>query len=542
MPFFKLKRKFTFKNQINPVMNRRIIVALLFFCAIAARAQQKVIQLYNGAAPGSENWTYNEQEYTPGGTPIVYDVSHPTLTAYLPDPAIATGTGIIICPGGGFYILSIRDEGTDVAKWLNQRGIAAFVLKYRTGLSLTTDPGKELWENLHKKDFTTTVKPIVVMAIADGRNAIKYVRDHAAEYNLSPSRIGIIGFSAGGTVTAASAFNYTADDRPDFVAPIYPYVPPEVQGAAVANDEPPFFIAAATDDELSLAPHSVDLYSKLLASKHSAELHIYVKGGHGFGMKKQNIPTDTWIDRFGDWLGEQGLLKPVDPKVAINIQQREKDQKTNAERPYKDWAFIQKYEQQNAAVPPPAPGEKRVVFMGNSITEAWRNMDSSFFVSRNYYGRGISGQTTGQMLVRFREDVINLQPKVVVILAGINDIAQNNGPSKIEDIFGNIKSMAGLARLAHIKVVISSILPAYAIPWRPSVDPKPGVAQMNKLLKDYCEQNHIVYLDYYSAMADSRAGLPANLSHDGVHPTLEGYKVMEPLAEKAIEEALKRKE
>jgi lysophospholipase L1-like esterase len=169
-------------------------------------------------------------------------------------------------------------------------------------------------------------------------------------------------------------------------------------------------------------------------------------------------------------------------------------------------------------------------------------MDSSFFVGHNYYGRGISGQTTGQMLVRFREDVINLKPKVVVILAGINDIAQNNGPIKIEYIFGNIKSMAELARLYHIKVVISSILPAYNIPWRPSIDPKPGVAQMNKLLKDYCEQNHIVYLDYYSAMADSRAGLPANLSGDGVHPTLAGYKVMEPLAEKAIDEALKRKE
>ena len=523
-------------------MNRRIIVILLVFCALTATAQQKIIPLYSGAAPGSENWTYTEQEYTPGGTPIVYDVSHPTLTAYLPDPAIATGTGVIICPGGGFYILSIRDEGTDVAKWLNQNGIAAFVLKYRTGQSLTTDPGKELWENLHKKDFNDIIRPVVTMAIADGRAAITYVRTHAADYNLSPSRIGIIGFSAGGTVTTASAFNYTASDRPDFVAPIYPYVPPEIQGAAVADDEPPFFIVAATNDELSLAPHSVDLYSKVLAAKHSAELHIYVKGGHGFGMKKQNIPTDTWIDRFGDWLGEQGLLKPIDPKVAANIEQREKNNKFFADLPHKDWAFLQKYEQQNAAVPPPAPGEKRVVFMGNSITEGWKNSDSSFFYGRPYYDRGISGQTTGQMLVRFREDVINLQPKVVVILAGINDIAQNNGPSKIEDIFGNIKSMAELARLYHIKVVISSILPAYALPWRPAIDPKPGVAQMNKLLKDYCEQNHIVYLDYYSKMADDRQGLPSTLSFDGVHPTLAGYKVMEPLAEKAIDEAMKRKE
>ncbi len=385
------------------------------------------------------------------------------------------------------------------------------------------------------------ITPIIPFSVADGHEAIRYVRQHAVEYGVSPSRIGIIGFSAGGTVAASSAFNYNADDRPDFVAPIYPYMPPALQGTIMA-DAPPMFLAAASDDQLGIESHSIDLYTKWNTAKHPVELHIYEKGGHGFGMQKQNIPTDTWIDRYGDWLGLLGLLKPINPKVAANIEQREKNRKFFEDLPHKDWAFIQKYEQQNAVVPPPAPGEKRVVFMGNSITEGWRNMDSSFFVGRNYYGRGISGQTTGQMLVRFREDVINLQPKVVVILAGINDIAQNNGPSKIEDIFGNIKSMAELARLAHIKVVMSSILPANIIPWRLAIDPKPGVAQMNKLLKDYCEQNHIVYLDYYSKMMDERQGLPASLSHDGVHPTLEGYKVMEPLAEKAIDEAMKRRQ
>jgi acetyl esterase/lipase/lysophospholipase L1-like esterase len=526
-------------------MNRKIIVALLLFCAFVANAQQKVIQLYTNAAPGSENWTYSEKEriYTQPNfhNVIDYNVSHPTLTVYPADPKYNTGTAVIVCPGGGFYILSMSSEGTDVAHWLNQKGVTVFILKYRLAESLTDDPAMELLGKLGKPDFAKTISNIIPLAVADGRAAIKYVREHAAGYGISPSRVGIMGFSAGGTVAGSSGFNYTVDNRPDFVAPIYGYITPEMT-PNVAADEPPFFIAAATDDQLGLAPNSVELYSKLLAAKHSAELHMYVKGGHGFGMNKQNIPTDTWIDRFGDWLGEHGLLKPIDPKVADNIEQREKEQKTNSERPYKDWAFLQKYEQQNAAVPPPAPGEKRVVFMGNSITEAWRNMDSSFFVGHNYYGRGISGQTTGQMLVRFREDVINLRPKVVVILAGVNDIAQNNGPSKIEDIFGNIKSMAELARLAHIKVVISSILPASAIPWRLSIDPKPGVAQMNKLLKDYCEQNHIVYLDYYSKMVDDRQGLPSTLSFDGVHPTLAGYKVMEPLAEKAIDEAMKRKE
>jgi acetyl esterase/lipase/lysophospholipase L1-like esterase len=513
-------------------MKRVFLLILLFFTIQGIKAQEKVIPLYNGAAPGSESWTYTNQEYTLNGSPIAYNISSPTLTAYLPDPAIATGTGVIICPGGGFYVLGMQYEGTEVAKYLNQKGVACFILKYRTGQSHTANPALELRSQMaDQAGFVEKIKPLVPLAVADGRAAIKYVRAHAAEYNLSPSRIGIIGFSAGGAVTAGSAFNYHADDRPDFVAPIYAYIPPEIQGP-IASDEPPMFIVAATNDDLGLETHSVDLYSKVIAAKHDAELHIYLKGGHGFGTKKQGLPTDTWLDRFGDWLGLLGLLTPIDPKAQAEIAKRA--------LPHADWPNLQRYEKQNTAIPAPAPGEKRVVFMGNSITEGWRNTDSAFFVGRPYYDRGISGQTTGQMLVRFREDVINLKPKVVVILAGINDIAQNNGPAKIEDIFGNIKSMSELARVNHIKVVISSILPANKIPWRPVIDPKPGVAAVNKLLRAYCEEQHLVYLDYYSAMVDDKAGLPANLSHDGVHPTLDGFKIMEPLAEKAIEEAIRR--
>lgn len=206
-----------------------------------------------------------------------------------------------------------------------------------------------------------------------------------------------------------------------------------------------------------------------------------------------------------------------------------------------DWANIKKYEEANSKVKPPSADEKRVVFMGNSITDFWINIDSSFFAGKPYFDRGISGQTTGQMLVRFREDVINLKPAVVVILAGINDIAENNGPSKLEDVFGNIASMAELAKANHIKVVLSSVLPAFAFPWRPSINPVPKVKALNEMIKAYADKNNIVYLDYFTAMADSRRGLPANLSKDGVHPNLEGYKVMKPLAEKAIAAALKKK-
>jgi acetyl esterase/lipase len=293
-------------------MKRKIFTVLVLLLPAFTFAQQ-VIPLYPGAAPGSESWTYNEQEYTLRGEPIVYNVSHPTLTVYQPNPAIATGTAVIVCPGGGFTILRVRDEGTDVAKYLNQKGVTVFLLKYRTARSFTDNPALELTKNMLKKGFFDTIKAAGVVAIADGREAIKYVRAHAAEYHVSPSRVGIMGFSAGGIMSAASGFNYTTDDRPDFVAPIYCAFYPEISGPVNA-DEPPFFIAAASDDELGLAASSVDLYSKLLAAKKSAELDIYAKGHHGFGMVKHNIPTDTWYERYGDWLGMLGLLKPAQGK------------------------------------------------------------------------------------------------------------------------------------------------------------------------------------------------------------------------------------
>lgn len=206
---------------------------------------------------------------------------------------------------------------------------------------------------------------------------------------------------------------------------------------------------------------------------------------------------------------------------------------------HNDWPNIRKYQDENSKLPPPAPGENRIVFMGNSITEFWKVNDPDYFTT--YVNRGISGQTTPQMLVRFRQDVINLKPAVVVILAGINDIAQNTGPIKLEDTFGNIISMVQLARAENIKVVISSVLPANHFPWRPAITPTEKVIALNKMLKDYADANHIVYLDYYSAMVDDQKGLPSALSGDGVHPTLAGYKVMEPLAEQAIAAALKRR-
>jgi lysophospholipase L1-like esterase len=218
---------------------------------------------------------------------------------------------------------------------------------------------------------------------------------------------------------------------------------------------------------------------------------------------------------------------------------QQEEQRRREERVRNDWANLTRYAAENKALLPLKEGEKRVVFMGNSITEGWKRADSAFFAGRPYFDRGISGQTTPQMLVRFRPDVIELKPAVVVILAGINDIAQNTGPMTLEQTFGNIVSMAELAKANGIRVVLCSVLPAFDFPWRPGLDPAEKVVKLNAMLKDYAAKNRLVYVDYFSAMADERNGLKAELTYDGVHPTLAGYQVMAPLVEKGIAAAVK---
>ncbi len=207
-----------------------------------------------------------------------------------------------------------------------------------------------------------------------------------------------------------------------------------------------------------------------------------------------------------------------------------------------DWANLKAYQDSNSKVPPVTSGENRVVFMGNSITIGWLRTDPAFFAGKPYLDRGISGQTTPQMLIRFRPDVINLHPKVVVILAGTNDIAGNTGFESVETIFGNIVSMSELAKANGIRVVLSSVLPTADYPWRKGLHPAPRITQLNGLLKEYAHAHHCVYLDYFSAMVgDSTGAMKTELTYDGVHPNKAGYLVMEPLCEQAIKEALKMK-
>lgn len=285
-----------------------VILICFFLCGVALAQAQKVIPLPETKPSGSVTWVNKERQYFSPiwTTEVVTNVSHPTLIAYLPPPALANGTAVIVCPGGAFRALSINSEGIDVAKWLTTKGVAAFVLKYRL-VPTGEDAVKELSGSRDRKKLDEENAQLIPLAIADGLTAVAYVRQHAAEYKISPQRIGLMGFSAGGTVTVGVTFNSVAENRPDFVAPIYASLG-TLRERPVPIDAPPIFIAAATDDQVGLAPDSVTLYSKWLAANKAAEMHLYAKGGHGFGMRKQNLPSDQWIERFGEWLGVQGLL------------------------------------------------------------------------------------------------------------------------------------------------------------------------------------------------------------------------------------------
>jgi lysophospholipase L1-like esterase len=200
-----------------------------------------------------------------------------------------------------------------------------------------------------------------------------------------------------------------------------------------------------------------------------------------------------------------------------------------------DWAYLEKYRMENVNLSSLEFGQDRIVFMGDSITEFWKEICPEFFVGKPYINRGISGQTTPQMLIRFRADVIDLKPSIVVLLAGANDIAGNTGHSTLEMILNNIISMAELAKANQIKMILCSLLPAYDFPWKTGSYPAEKIETFNRMLKEYANGNEILYLDYHSAMVDERKGLKASYADDGVHPNKAGYEVMAPILEKAIE-------
>lgn len=278
---------------------RRVVCAfaVAFLLAATASAGAQTLDLWPGPPPGSEKWTQTERTVT--DTPIgavVFNVVTPTITAYLPDKAEASGTGVIIAPGGAFVALAIDLEGRDVATWLQKRGIAAFVLKYR----IMEKRGEGIPASMDMDEVSR-------YGIADGIRAIEVVRQHAAEFGVAPDRIGFIGFSAGAMVASGTALNSDVEARPNFAAMIYgapfgkmPHIPKQL---------PPLFLAWAQNDDMAL--DAILRFHKALESAgHRPEVHIFAAGGHGFGMKKQGTSSDYWIDAFYYWLEGQRLTTP----------------------------------------------------------------------------------------------------------------------------------------------------------------------------------------------------------------------------------------
>lgn len=270
-------------------------VVAAFLMAFSASAQQ-VVNLWPGVAPGSEKWTQKEKTIpdTPVGT-VIFNVVTPTLTLFLPEKAKATGTGVIIAPGGAFVALAIDLEAYSVARWLQERGIAAFVLKYRI-----------LEKRQEGIPPDMDMDEVGKYGIADGIQALKVVRQHAAEWGVSPDKVGFMGFSAGAMVTSAALLQQDAAARPSFAAMIYggPFgVMP-----AIPAKLPPMFMAWAQDDAVALAP-IVKFHDALKAAGQRPEIHIFSAGGHGFGMRKQGTSSDHWIDTFYFWLEAQGFTR-----------------------------------------------------------------------------------------------------------------------------------------------------------------------------------------------------------------------------------------
>lgn len=235
------------------------------------------------------------------------------------------------------------------------------------------------------------------------------------------------------------------------------------------------------------------------------------------------------------------LLISISAHTQITINDSAKNQVAAGKEDFSDdWAALSHYSKENKDLSAPKAGENRIVFLGSSIFERWKNADPDFFASHSYLDRGISGQIAPQLLIRFRQDVIDLQPKAVIILAGSNDIAGNTGHVTYATIMDNIKSMAELAKLHHIQVILCEYLPVYDYPWRKGLEPADKIIALNKFIKAYAMANNFTLLDYFTPFADERNGQKAELTTDGVHPNIAGYKIMEKLTETAIQTALKK--
>ncbi len=286
-----------------------LLLSLIFIISINA---QEIISLPH-ESPENVQWEGDENAFFSNiwNTEVVCNVSKPSMQVFRPDESNANGTSVIIAPGGGLYALSIESEGNMVAKWLNDKGITAFVLKYRL-VPTRKDGVQELNEtsNNNVDEFIRLIGAVMPYSVSDGLTAVNYVREHAEELGVDKNKIGFMGFSAGGAVTQGVAYEGKGASRPDFIVPVYSWT--SAMPVQEAPENPPLMLViCASDDPLGLAKGSVELYNSWLSADQKAELHMYSKGGHGFGMKKQDLPSDSWIGRFYDWGVAENIIAPL---------------------------------------------------------------------------------------------------------------------------------------------------------------------------------------------------------------------------------------
>ena len=284
---------------------RFFLLVLWIVPAIHSFAQEEVIPLYSGVAPGSEQWDWEEgvTTNTPIKLRIVYNVKQPTLSVYRPDSA--NGAAVLLIPGGGYYVINIESEGNMLARQLVKKGITVFVLKYRTGRTLSGDPWPEMLNNLKDTSNRQKLASVHPLIIADAFTAMRYLRNHAPEYDFNPNKIGVIGFSAGGSLALKLCTTDKHEARPDFAGLIYTVYRPAANDTMPAT-VPPVFIACASDDVLASPANSTALFGAWLKAERPAELHIYAKGGHGLWQSKS---AGNWLRRFEEWLEEIGMMK-----------------------------------------------------------------------------------------------------------------------------------------------------------------------------------------------------------------------------------------
>ena len=292
---------------MNRTLVDTIICCLIILIPLLSMSQSEIIEIEVNNHPKDIIWENVESEYynETWSTQTVVNVSKPTMEVFIPDENESNGTSVVICPGGGMYLHSIESEGNEVAKWFSARGITAFVLKYRlvpTGENAAQEFGDDQEKALEK------AANMLSYSYQDAQNAIEYIRTNAKKYKIDPNKIGLMGFSAGGAVTMEATYKSNEKNRPNFIAPIYPWMI-IVKDQNPPSYNPPVFVLCASDDPLDLAESSVKIYSDWMKNGATAELHMYSQGGHGFGMKKNGLPSDNWIERMYDWMVANKIVK-----------------------------------------------------------------------------------------------------------------------------------------------------------------------------------------------------------------------------------------